>query len=96
MATTRLLLPLLALSLYNFYFLNLGNFPFLGADEPRYARIGEEMLLTQDFVTPTLNFRPWLEKPLFYFGLRLSVSVGSVFLNGRHDYQFPFLVCSLR
>ena len=67
MATTRLLLPLLALSLYNFYFLNLGNFPFLGADEPRYARIGEEMLQTQDFVTPTLNLRPWLEKPPLLF-----------------------------
>ncbi len=25
------------------------------------------MLLTQDFVTPTLNFRPWLEKPPLLF-----------------------------
>ena len=51
----------------SFTFLNLGNMAFLGADEPRYARIGEEMLRTADFVTPTLNSRPWLEKPPLLF-----------------------------
>ena len=66
----RLLFLSVVLALYVVYFLNLGNMAFLGADEPRYARIGEEMLRTADFVTPTLNSRPWLEKPplLFWMG----------------------------
>ncbi len=66
----RLLLPSVALALYVVYFLNLGNMAFVGADEPRYARIGEEMLKTADLVTPTLDSRPWLEKPplLFWMG----------------------------
>lgn len=67
MTSSRLQLFLLALSLYILYFLHLGELPFLGADEPRYARIGEEMLQTGDFVTPTLNFKPWLEKPPLLF-----------------------------
>ncbi len=37
--------------------------PFYGADEPRYAQIGQEMLENSDFITPTLGHRPWLEKP---------------------------------
>jgi len=44
-------------------FYQLGSLPFVGADEPRYARVAEEMILRGDYVTPTLEFRPWLEKP---------------------------------
>ncbi len=66
----RLLLPSIGLTLYVVYFLNLGDMAFLGADEPRYARISEEMLRTADLVTPTLDSRPWMEKPplLFWMG----------------------------
>lgn len=45
------------------FFFNLGSMPFYGADEPRYARIGQEMLESGDYLTPTLDGRPWLEKP---------------------------------
>ncbi len=53
--------------LYCAFFFQLGRLPFVGADEPRYVRIGEEMLLRGEWVTPTLNFAPWLEKPPLLF-----------------------------
>ncbi len=57
------------LTLYLTLFFQLGKLPFIGADEPRYARIGEEMLERGDLVTPTLEGRPWLEKPPLLFWL---------------------------
>lgn len=54
---------------YLVLFYKLGNLAFIGADEPRYARIAEEMNDRQDFVTPTLQGRPWLEKPPLLFWL---------------------------
>lgn len=50
-------------------FYQLGNLTFIGADEPRYARIGEEMNLGGNYVTPTLDYHPWLEKPPLLFWL---------------------------
>ncbi len=63
----QFLLPLSLLVLLATHFLALGWMPFFGADEPRYARIGEEMVLRDNYVTPTLNFKPWLEKPPLLF-----------------------------
>ena len=48
---------------YLVLFFQLGAMPFYGADEPRYAQIGQEMLQGGDYITPTLQQRPWLEKP---------------------------------
>jgi 4-amino-4-deoxy-L-arabinose transferase-like glycosyltransferase len=48
-------------------FLCLGSFPLTGADEPRYARIAEEMHDRSAWVTPTLQGKPWLEKPPLYY-----------------------------
>ncbi len=46
----------------------LGAVPLLGPDEPRYTRVAVEMHRSGDRVTPTLQGRPWLEKPpLFYW-----------------------------
>lgn len=54
-------------------FYQLTALPFFGADEPRYARIGEEMLASGDYVTPHLEGKPWLEKPpLLFWGEALS------------------------
>jgi 4-amino-4-deoxy-L-arabinose transferase-like glycosyltransferase len=50
-------------------FYKIGALPFLGADEPRYARIAEEMMEGGDYVTPHLLGRPWLEKPPLLFWL---------------------------
>jgi 4-amino-4-deoxy-L-arabinose transferase-like glycosyltransferase len=46
----------------------LGAVPLLGPDEPRYTRVAVEMHRSGEWVTPTLQGRPWLEKPaLFYW-----------------------------
>jgi 4-amino-4-deoxy-L-arabinose transferase-like glycosyltransferase len=46
----------------------LGAVPLLGPDEPRYARVAVEMHRAGEWVTPTLQGEPWLEKtPLYYW-----------------------------
>ena len=64
-------------------FYQLGNLSFFGSDEPRYARIGEEMNLRGSYITPTLNFRPWLEKPPLLFWLEAV----SFQLFGVHEWS---------
>lgn len=39
----------------------------VGADEPRYAQVAREMLARNDYVTPILYGKPWLEKPALYY-----------------------------
>src|SRR5262249_43395237 len=45
------------------FFFGLGAFGLVGADEPRYAQIAREMFQRHDWIVPTLNNTPWLEKP---------------------------------
>ena len=47
----------------------LGTVPLLGPDEPRYARVAVEMHRAGEWVTPTLQGQPWLEKPPLYYWL---------------------------
>ncbi len=66
----KLLLLQLALVLgvcYFFFFFGLGAFGLVGADEPRYAQIAREMFARHDYIVPTLNGKPWLEKPIFLY-----------------------------
>jgi 4-amino-4-deoxy-L-arabinose transferase-like glycosyltransferase len=49
------------------FFYGLGAFGLLGADEPRYAQVAREMLDRSDWVTPTLQGKAWLEKPVLYY-----------------------------
>ena len=49
------------------FFYGLGQFGLVGADEPRYAQVAREMLARHDWITPTLNGTPWLEKPPLYY-----------------------------
>ncbi len=49
------------------FFFGLGSFGLVGADEPRYAQIGREMLARHDWIVPTLNGTPWLEKPVLLY-----------------------------
>lgn len=62
------------------FFYGLGSFGLLGADEPRYAQVAREMLSRSDWITPTLQNKAWLEKPvLYYWQAMLSFRfVGSV------------------
>jgi len=61
------------------FFYGLGAFGLVGADEPRYAQVAREMLERSDWVTPTLQGKPWLEKPvLYYWEAMLSFRVAGV------------------
>ena len=61
------------------FFYGLGAFGLIGADEPRYAQVAREMLTRHDWVTPTLQGKPWLEKPvLYYWQAMLSFRVAGV------------------
>jgi 4-amino-4-deoxy-L-arabinose transferase-like glycosyltransferase len=57
---------------YFFFFFGLGAFGLTGADEPRYAQIAREMLARHDWIVPTLNGSPWLEKPALLYGKIMS------------------------
>ncbi|MCL2877953.1 MAG: glycosyltransferase family 39 protein, partial [Acidobacteria bacterium] len=48
-------------------FFRLGGLPLTGPDEPRYARVAEEMRAEGTWVTPILEEKPWLEKPPLYY-----------------------------
>ena len=72
MPQRRLLLVFCGAVFFFTLFFHLGHLPFLGADEARYARIAEEMNLRGRYVTPTLDFRPWLEKPPLLFWLQAA------------------------
>ena len=62
-ATAVLLALVLALLAFR-----LGAVPLLGPDEPRYTRVAVEMHRAGEWVRPTLQGDPWLEKtPLFYW-----------------------------
>ena len=52
-------------------FFRLGSLPLSGADEPRYARIAEEMRDRGSWVTPLLEGKPWLEKPPLYYWITI-------------------------
>ena len=79
----KLLLMQLGLVLaicYFFFFFGLGAFGLVGADEPRYAQIAREMLARHDWIVPTLNGKPWLEKPvLLYWKMMNSYSLLGVY-----------------
>ena len=49
------------------FFYGLNQFGLIGADEARYAQVAREMLDRGDWITPTLNGHPWLEKPPLYY-----------------------------
>ena len=64
---TRTDLLLLAAFCGFLFFYGLGAFGLLGADEPRYAQVAREMLDRSDWITPTLQGKAWLEKPVLYY-----------------------------
>lgn len=73
----------LVLAACSFFFsFGLGAFGLVGADEPRYAQIGREMLAHRDWIVPTLDGKPWLEKPvLLYWREMVAYSIFGV-----HDW----------
>ena len=62
-----------------FYLYGLGKLPLLGPDEPRYAQVAREMLLSGDLITPTLGHHTWFEKPaLLYWMIAAAFRVFGV------------------
>ncbi len=54
----------------------LGGYQLIDPDEGRYAEITREMLARHDFILPTLNYVPYLEKPpLLYWMTALSLKI---------------------
>ena len=45
----------------------LGEAPLVGPYEPRYTRVAVEMHRRGDWIVPTLQGQPWLEKPAIYY-----------------------------
>jgi 4-amino-4-deoxy-L-arabinose transferase-like glycosyltransferase len=51
------------------FFYQLGSYPLLDVDEPRYAEAGRQMLLTGDWITPMFNGVVRFDKPVFFYWL---------------------------
>ena len=65
------------------FFLSLGDLGFVGPDEPRYAQVAKEMLVSGDYVTPQYFGEPWLEKPSLYYWLTAT----AYFLFGISEFS---------
>lgn len=64
-------LLLLLLGCILFIFSNIGIYPLIDIDETRYVNMSRYMYLTKEYLTPILNFEPFLEKPPLYFWLNV-------------------------
>jgi len=75
----------------------IGDLPLTGADEPRYARVAEEMWRAGRWVTPLLEGRPWLEKPPLYYWITIPhyAVLGPTETTARLGPAFCLLISSL-
>jgi 4-amino-4-deoxy-L-arabinose transferase-like glycosyltransferase len=67
--------------------------PLVGPDEPRYARVAVEMGRSGNLVTPTLQGRPWLEKPILYYWM--AAAAFRAFGETETAARLPSLVATL-
>jgi 4-amino-4-deoxy-L-arabinose transferase-like glycosyltransferase len=83
----RTALAVLGVLCYVLFFYGLGGIGLIGPDEPRYASIARDMLLTGRYITPRLYGSPWFEKPpLMYW---LAAAGYRVFGNTEAAARFP-------
>ena len=54
------------------FFTGLGTPPLLDPDEGRHAEVAREMLVSGNWLTPTLDFAPYRDKPVFFYWLAAS------------------------
>ncbi len=71
----------------------LGRLPLIDPDEGRYAEIPREMLERLDFITPTLNYVHYFEKPPLLYWLNAA----SMHLFGLNEFaaRLPSALCGL-
>ena len=69
------------------FLLFLGNVPLIDPDEGRYAEIPREMLERGDFITPTLNYVKYFEKPPLLYWLNAA----SIKLFGLNEFAARLL-----
>ncbi len=60
-------LGVLAVIFFTAFFQFLGHFPLIGTDESRYMEIPREMIERGDYITPTLNYVKYFEKPPLHY-----------------------------
>ena len=72
------------------FFIGLGNSRLWDEDETEYSRVAREMMIRGEWVVPTFNYQPWLEKPVFVYWLM----IGSFHLFGVTEFaaRFPSAV----
>jgi 4-amino-4-deoxy-L-arabinose transferase-like glycosyltransferase len=68
-------------------FYHLGVYGLWEPDEGRYAEIGREMLVLHDFVTPHLDYVPYVEKPPLLYWL----TAASLWLCGINEFAARFI-----
>jgi hypothetical protein len=73
---------LLAFICFVALFYGLGGYPLFDPDEGRSAEVAREMLVSGDWLVPTINFDQFFDKPAFYYWM----IAGSIRLFGAHDY----------
>jgi 4-amino-4-deoxy-L-arabinose transferase-like glycosyltransferase len=54
------------------FFIGLGTPPLLDPDEGRHAEVAREMLVSGNWLTPTLDFEPYRDKPVLFYWLAAS------------------------
>lgn len=70
---------ILTLILGGLFFILLGGRPLFVPDEGRYAEIAREMIVSSDYITPTLNSIKYFEKPvLFYWLESAAIHIGGL------------------
>ena len=71
----------------------LGRLPLIDPDEGRYAEIPREMLEKADFITPTLNYVKYFEKPPLLYWLNAA----SIKIFGVTEFaaRLPSALCGL-
>ena len=68
------------------YFWALGSYPLINHDEGRYAEIPREMMARDNFITPTLNYFLYFEKPALHYWL----TAASFAVFGQNEFAARF------
>lgn len=71
----------------------LGEAPLVGPDEPRYTRVAVEMHRRGDWIVPTLQGQPWLEKPALYYWM--AGAAFSVFGESETAARLPSVLAAV-